>query len=154
MTSYPSPWWWMQADHDQAAGTRGIGSRLDEVALAGERLEDVEDVAGEDGDGAELRGAGEPCELSGLVAGGLAGVLELELEVPPSGQTAVEVGGAWGGRLEAAALDGDEAGLALVDEERRREGAEDVALDVGLDLEPRAARRSPCSPDAVESSGR
>ena len=48
MVSYPTPWRWMQADHDQSAGARGIGSRLDEVALAGEGLEDVEDVAGDD----------------------------------------------------------------------------------------------------------
>ena len=144
----------MQADHDQAAGVAGSGSRLDEVALAGEGLEDVEDVSRDDGDGAELGAAGEPRELPGLVARRLAGVLELDLEVTSSGQTAVEVGGAGGGRVEAAPLDGDEAGLALVDEERRREGAEDVGLDVGLDVEPSRPRRSACAPDAVESSGR
>jgi len=144
----------MQADHDQVAGVAGSGSRLDEVALAGESLEDVEDVSRDDGDGAELGAAGEPRELPGLVARRLAGVLELALEVTPSGQAAVEVGGAGGGRLEAAPLDGDEAGFALVDEERGRQGAEDVGLDVGLDVELRGPRRSPCAPDAVESSGR
>ena len=144
----------MQADHDQVAGVAGSGSRLDEVALAGEGLEDVEDVSRDDGDGAELGAAGEPRELPGLVARGLAGVLELALEVAASGETAVEVGGSGGRRVEAAALDGDEAGLALVDEERGREGAEDVGLDVGLDVEPSRPRRSACAPDAVESSGR
>ena len=144
----------MQADHDQAAGVAGSGSRLDEVALAGEGLEDVEDVSRDDGDGAELGAAGEPRELPGLVARCLAGVLELALEVPASGEAAVEVGGAGGGRVEAASLDGDEAGLALVDEERGRQGAEDVGLNVGLDVEPSRPRRSACAPDAVESSGR
>jgi hypothetical protein len=143
----------MQADQDQSA--RGSARhRLELVALGGEGLEDVEDVTGDNGDATELGDALQPLLLAGLKLAALAGMLAFDLDVSAARQDAVQVCCALGGRGEGrAALDGDEAGAALVEQADGGERELDVSLDVGLDDEVASRERSACSPDAVETFG-